>query len=145
MNHQEFNDFLESVLDSIEETLSSKAEQYAAGGNRFHNFERAAVFDQKRPIDALRGMQTKHRVAIADYLDRETVTDTPYKEWKEKILDNINYYILMLGMIFDEHEQFHWPTQEDEHCPNCQTPGQPIEAEHVADRLCCKHCGRVIE
>lgn len=103
MEPSEFNQFLRVTLNEIQETLSAKEQVYSSNANRFHNFNRAAIMDWTTPIRSLRGMQTKHRVAISDFLN-EPITDTPYHEWREKIIDNINYYILMLAMVYEEHE-----------------------------------------
>lgn len=151
MNHKDFNEFLESMLDKISNTLTTKAEQYSTGTDRFHNFKRAAIFDNKSSIEALRGMQTKHRVAIADFLDQTNITDTPYEQWEEKIVDNINYYLLMLGMIKDEFD-----AEEDvqnlaeifpKGCNNCRNdiPSHLIRITTRHGYIQCIKCGRIIE
>jgi hypothetical protein len=105
MKPADFNNFLLDCFNSIKGILQVKEEVYSSNKDRFHNFNRAAEMDRTTPIKSLRGMQTKHRVAIADFLERENITDTPYAEWKEKIIDNINYYILMLGMIKEKFDE----------------------------------------
>jgi hypothetical protein len=113
MKPVDFDAFLLNCLNHIQETLKSKETVYSSDKDRFHNFNRAAEMDHTTPIKSLRGMQTKHRVAIADFLDEPNVTDTPYEEWEEKIIDNINYYILMLAMVKELHSSYFVINPED--------------------------------
>ena len=119
MKPEEFNKFLNDLLSEMKSTLETKEQTYSSGTDRFHNFIKAGEIDDKRPIDALRGMQTKHRVAIYDFLNKENITDTSYEEWREKIIDNINYYILMLGMVKEAFQEKNRP--EAYRCPDCNT------------------------
>ena len=118
MKPEEFNDFLNDLLNEMQRTLETKEKTYSSGTDRFHNFIKAGKLDDKRAIDALRGMQTKHRVAIYDFLNKENITDTSYEEWREKIIDNINYYILMLGMVKEAFQEEN--KQELYRCPDCE-------------------------
>lgn len=99
MTHNDFQLFLDLFLGNIIEILGNKAEYYSSDNDRLHNFKRAAQIDDITPEEALRGMQLKHRTAIADFIDRDKLTDTPLEEWQEKIIDTVNYYILLLAMV----------------------------------------------
>jgi len=102
MNNTDFTDFLRQIITDIADTLDSKADFYASEFDRLHNFKAAAKRDNISPQMALRGMQLKHRQAIADYLEYPSLTYVPYDEWKEKIIDTINYYLLLLAMIHEK-------------------------------------------
>lgn len=145
MKPEEFNKFLNDLLSEMKSTLETKEQTYSSGTDRFHNFIKAGEIDDKRPIDALRGMQTKHRVAIYDFLNKENLTDTPYEEWREKIIDNINYYILMLGMVAEEFNKDNQPLRTTG-CANCNAaPGTPISVRSFGNKSYCIDCGREIE
>lgn len=112
MTQKEFNNFLDDILDQIQDILGSKADEYASNTSRFHNFERAARMVDTDPINALRGMQLKHRVSIQDMLDND-IHDYTFNQWKEKILDNVNYYFLLLAMIKKYKDQKECKDQEE--------------------------------
>ena len=52
MNHKEFNEVVEKQLNSSLEVLSKKAEEYATGEDRFHNFNVAARLRNCTPEEA---------------------------------------------------------------------------------------------
>lgn len=105
MTNKDFNNFLERFVNTcIYDVLATKAEFYASESDRLHNFKRAARIDDTTPEEALYGMQLKHRTTISDYIERANLTDTPLSEWREKITDTINYYILLMAMIEEAFE-----------------------------------------
>lgn len=105
MTHKDFDKFLnEEVIKSIVDVLSSKSADYSDSGDKLYNFKLAAGLDCISPIEALRGMWLKHRASINQGLD-ELIIEAKcrdYKWWKEKIVDSINYQILLLAMIKSE-------------------------------------------
>lgn len=99
----EFDGVLEIRLKKIQQVLAAKANEYASGQNRYHNFYRAAEMLGCTPEQALLGMLSKHLVSVMDMVEA-TTNGNPAK-WPgqsmidEKIGDSINYLILLEGLL----------------------------------------------
>lgn len=95
--HMSFDNILERRLDKIRYTLSKKAEEYSSVDSQYHIFIVAGRMIDTTPEKALKGMMLKHEVSVLDMIDHpEQVTE---KMIDEKIGDNINYLILLEGML----------------------------------------------
>lgn len=85
----------------IKNVLQAKAQEYASSVSRFHNFEVAARIADTTPEKALKGMMLKHEVSVMDLI--EWAESSPGKLSlaiiDEKIGDNINYLILLEGLL----------------------------------------------
>ena len=102
-NNIDFNEVVSERIQQIESVLKSKADEYASGSDRFHNFNVAARVEGTTPEKALKGMMMKHIVSVFDLIDW---VDSPLNRKKitpaiinEKIGDNINYLILLEGLL----------------------------------------------
>lgn len=102
----EFNEVVLNRINSIQKVLAQKAEEYASSKSRFHNFEVAGRKAGTSSEKALLGMMMKHVVAVDDLVD--WIEECPHKLTKEiineKIGDNINYLILLEGMLLNRAE-----------------------------------------
>lgn len=98
-----FDDVLKERLRKTESVLAAKAEEYATGENRYHNFFRAAGLQGCTPEQALMGMLAKHLVSVLDMV--AVTAEGDWKRWPredmidEKIGDTINYLILLEGLL----------------------------------------------
>ncbi len=104
MNNETFNSIVQSRLDACSKVLCRKAEEYASDSDRLHNFVVAGRMDNESPVRALWGMWKKHIVSIRDAIERMNSDPTycPSPEWcAEKLGDNINYTLLLEGLIQD--------------------------------------------
>jgi DNA-binding Lrp family transcriptional regulator len=101
MNAQEFNKVLEEVFERVAGVLQAKAEEYADDTDRLRNFKLAAGLKEVTPIEALSGMMVKHTVSVYDYISLEDVPTLA--EWDEKIIDHINYLILLRALVVEHH------------------------------------------
>lgn len=102
MKHEIFDKFLEEeVIAKIRSVLSSKSADYSKGDDKLYNFKLAAEMDGDTPIQSLRGMHLKHRASIRQGLDEIMCGEQPrsYDWWVEKIIDDVNYDILLLAML----------------------------------------------
>jgi len=102
MNQEKFDEILERRIELIRSVLSRKRAEYApGGGDRLHNFKRAANMLSCSPERALVGMLSKHLVSILDMVDAiDQRGEFPLWELvEEKIGDSINYLILIEAMI----------------------------------------------
>lgn len=85
----------------IEVILGSKAKEYATDTDRYHNFRVAARMANTTPEKALKGMMLKHEVSVNDLIEwSESAPERITEELiDEKIGDNINYLILLEGLL----------------------------------------------
>jgi hypothetical protein len=105
MTCDEFDSILLRRLGLTSQVLGSKAVEYAAGGDRLHNFKEAAKLDGTTPAEALRGMLRKHWVSVMDMVGRIDRGDC----WPEpalideKIGDAVNYLILLEAVLLSRN------------------------------------------
>ena len=95
MNSEQFNHFLEECFNTVRRMMGVtgvKAIEYSTQSNRFHNFEKAALFTNLSPRKALWGMLAKHLVSIHDGIESNNIIA------EEKLDDAINYLLLLKGL-----------------------------------------------
>ncbi len=97
MNSLKFNDIVEQRVESIRSVLVKKGAEYATAHDRFHNFRVAARMNDTTPVKALKGMMLKHEVSVDDLIYNRCELTKELIE--EKIGDNINYLILLEGLL----------------------------------------------
>lgn len=96
MTSTDFDEVVEHRIERIKTILSSKAEEYAKGGDRLHNFNLAAQITGKTREEVLWGMAMKHLVSIIDIVEGTQYGIYPTKEIaEEKIGDMVSYLILL--------------------------------------------------
>jgi len=105
MKHEDFNKFLDGVLDKIKSVLAGKSADYSTTDDKLYNFKLQGKIDNITPIQALRGNHLKHRASICQGLDElqrppQTRICRHYEWWEEKTIDDINYLILQLAMLY---------------------------------------------
>lgn len=106
MTNESFESILRDTFDKIKSVLLVKAGEYAADGDRLHNFKRAAHLQGKSPVGALSGMMCKHTVSIYDLIEGyEQVRAIEPELWDEKIIDSINYLILLRAVLCEEEKE----------------------------------------
>lgn len=106
MQSKDFDLIVERRLQLIKEILLKKRAEYAPeGGDRLHNFQRAADTLGCTKERALVGMWMKHIVSILDIVDSLEpghIKEAPSVALvEEKIGDAINYLILLEAMLKD--------------------------------------------
>ncbi len=103
MTNQEFSIVLQDTIGRITSILGSKAQEYAKG-DRLHNFNKAAALANTSREMALRGMLAKHIISVWDLIDdQENGVQSSRELWDEKIIDSINYLVLLRAMIYESH------------------------------------------
>ncbi len=105
MNAKEFAKVLTSVGTTVNDTLGSKAEEYASDVDRLHNFKTAAALLGDTPKQALAGMMRKHTVSIYDMIKSDKTYSLAV--WDEKIIDHINYLILLKALVVEQDALLH--------------------------------------
>jgi len=103
MKVDDFEIFLAGIIQKITGTLNSKSNDYSYNSDKLFNFQLQSKIDGITPIEALRGNHLKHRASICQGLDElQKGKMRPYKWWQEKIIDSINYHILLLALIKEQ-------------------------------------------
>jgi len=131
MNTIEFNALFESVVDHCRSVLCYKASEYAEDNDRLHNFNQAAHLQGGTVISALGGMMIKHTVSVYDLIRREAKGQAVSDElFDEKIIDSINYLILLKAAVTAQQAQPH----PDPFRPRCVCCGGDIaKGRHICD------------
>ena len=103
MNTETFNKIIHEQIERCEATLCKKADEYATD-DRLHNFKVAAGLQDCLPTTALGGMMAKHTVNVYDMCRGDTDgLSYPQELWDEKIIDNINYLILLRAAVAENN------------------------------------------
>jgi hypothetical protein len=100
-----FETVLENRIAAVKDILDEKAIQYQRGNNRYSNFDKIALFENKTPEQALWGIAMKHIAALSDYVNDLPNNDMSEEQWQEKIGDTINYLILLEGIVLRRKHQ----------------------------------------
>lgn len=103
MDAKRFDQVLEDVIDQVTAILGSKAGEYANDADRLHNFKASATLQGITPIEALRGKMAKHTISIYDMI--ATGQAFPLAKWDEKIVDHLNYLILLRALIIEQDDE----------------------------------------
>ena len=102
MNNEAFRKNLDDVHEKVELVLGAKGEEYATDTDRLHNFKIAAHMQGITDKEALGGMMAKHTTSVYDMI----ADGKPHsmEKWDEKIIDHINYLILLRAIVVEEAE-----------------------------------------
>lgn len=100
MNIEDFRKNLDTVHEKVESVLGSKSDEYATDTDRLHNFKVAAGMQGITVKEALAGMMAKHTTSIYDMIGDGK--DHSLEKWDEKIIDHINYLILLRAILVEE-------------------------------------------
>ena len=103
MDANTFNKVFAETVQKSSDVLVSKAGEYADDFDRLRNFKTAAVLKDETAIKALSGMLVKHTVSIYELMGRNKVP--PLALWDEKIIDHINYLILLRAIVVETLEE----------------------------------------
>ncbi len=100
MRAEDFNKVLGETFARVSSVLVRKADEYADDTDRLRNFKQAAHLQDISPIQALSGMMAKHTVSVYDYM---ALDESPsLEQWDEKIIDHLNYLILLRALVVEE-------------------------------------------
>jgi len=102
MTPKDFFEMFDEYVKRCKDLMGGKSIEYSRNNDKLHNFKEAAKLERCTPEKALRGMLTKHVISIYDYIDDlENGNYHMLEEWDEKIIDNINYLVLLRGLLVD--------------------------------------------
>lgn len=115
MKAKEFDELVKNRLDVCQEILNLKDDEYSSDTDRLHNFVSAGKMKDETPIKALYGMFVKHLVSFKDIVEKMDNNELYVPEEglvKEKISDNINYFLLAEGLIEDRRKETYRPNSD---------------------------------
>ena len=95
--NNEYRDCVKETMRMCEDVLLKKNKEYTNNMHPFHNFQIAAELQDTTLIKALAGMMAKHTSSIYDMCNSEK--DFSIEKWNEKIIDHINYLIILRAMV----------------------------------------------
>ena len=102
MNSKRYNKIINDRLVKCTQVLCAKSDEYATE-DKLHNFKVAANLQGCTPITALAGMMCKHTVSVYDLIkDNEEGKKIPKELWEEKIVDSINYLLILTALIEEQ-------------------------------------------
>ena len=99
MNSQEFNEIVKQTERLVEKTLIKKQDEYNLDEDRLSFFKHNAQFLGKSPEEALWAMASKHFISLTDMINSKQAFAEEI--FDEKIVDAINYLILLKGLVLD--------------------------------------------
>ena len=102
MTPKQFEKVTNDTFKKCDKVLNSKNLDYSRNNDKLHNFKVAGAARNQPPEYALGGMMLKHTISIYDYID-DTLEEKHHSlaEWDEKIVDHINYLLLLRGFIVE--------------------------------------------
>ena len=92
---------IEETIEMCTDVLLKKNKEYADDIHPFHNFQIAAELQNTTLIKALAGMMAKHTSSIYDMCNSKK--EYPLEKWNEKIVDHINYLLILRAMVVMSH------------------------------------------
>ena len=105
MKVDDFDIVLDETVERVTRTLGSKAVEYADDVDRLHNFKLAGELTGQDPKQVLAGFMAKHTISIYDMIRLDKTY--PLSLWDEKIVDHINYLILLRAIVQEQEGHTH--------------------------------------
>jgi hypothetical protein len=100
MKTQDFNNLVEEQFGICRAILETKGKEYAPDDqDRLSAFKTAGSVLRRTPIQALGGQMSKHTISLFEMIENGC-TDNDL--WLEKLTDQINYLLLLKGLICDQ-------------------------------------------
>jgi hypothetical protein len=101
MTPEDFDKVLTECCDNMKKVLGSKANEYARG-DRLSNFKKAALALSSTPEEVCLNFWFKHVISIVDLVqDLRNNKIATEAMWNEKILDAVNYLVLLKALVVD--------------------------------------------
>jgi hypothetical protein len=107
MDKGNFKRLFDDTCKKLDELLFKKQKEYATEEDVLHNFKNAGTMQGISQVAALSGMMAKHTISIYDMIrSRENGKNFGLDKWDEKILDHINYLIILRAMLYENVQEY---------------------------------------
>lgn len=104
MKNDEFFNMCQKYCNKCLDLMGQKGDEYSRNNDKLHNFKSAAAFDDCEPELALWGMWLKHIISVKDFLhDLRDGISHPIDKWDEKLMDMINYTLLLRALLLERY------------------------------------------
>lgn len=101
MKTQDFNELVEEQFGICKAILETKGKEYAPDdSDRLSAFKTAGSVLHRTPIQALGGQMSKHTISLFEMIENDCKDNDL---WLEKLTDQINYLLLLKGLIRDQN------------------------------------------
>ena len=100
MTYEKFNQIVEAMVKKCLDTMVKKQTEYSLDKDRFSSFKEGETLTRLSPERTLYMFMYKHIKSLADMVSSEK--KYPKELWEEKIQDNINYLLLLRGLLEDD-------------------------------------------
>lgn len=95
----DFNNLVEEQFGICRAILETKGKEYAPDdADRLSAFKTASCILHRTPIQALGGQMSKHTISLFEMIENNC---TDLDLWLEKLTDQINYLLLLKGLLHD--------------------------------------------
>lgn len=100
MKTQDFNNLVEEQFGICRAILETKGKEYAPDdSDRLSAFKTAGSVLHRTSIQALGGQMSKHTISLFEMIENDC---TDLDLWQEKLTDQINYLLLLKGLLYDQ-------------------------------------------
>lgn len=100
MTDERFNSIVTEITDRCKKTLIKKKNEYNFDADRLSAFKNSANYLKKTPEEILMCYRAKHEMSVVDLVNSKK--EISRELMLEKICDNINYLILLAGLLEDD-------------------------------------------
>src|SRR5512137_476039 len=111
MRHSDFTALLKDFQARQTKMLSSKSAEYSTEDDKLHNFKESCKLTRKTPEESLWGMAAKQITSVIDGVIRIKDSARSREFWLEKILDSVNYFVLLWALL---HDRYQWEIPHEE-------------------------------
>ena len=100
MTDERFNSIVTEITDRCKKALIKKKNEYNFDADRLSAFKNSANYLKKTPEEILMCYRAKHEMSVVDLVNSKK--EISRELMLEKICDNINYLILLAGLLEDD-------------------------------------------
>ena len=102
MTQSDVEKVFEELFERCRNTLLKKGMEYAPNIDRLQNFRCAAQMQRSSLAEVCGGFMAKHTISVYDMIN-DTNRSYSLDEWDEKIVDHMNYLILLRAILTEEY------------------------------------------
>ena len=101
MKTKDFNDLVEEQFGICRAILETKGKEYAPDdSDRLSAFKTAGSVLHCTSIRALGGQMSKHTISLFEMIENDCAD---LDLWQEKLTDQINYLLLLKGLLYEKY------------------------------------------